>query len=124
MTNEELDNARVEEAWVLYNSGEMRDVSAIAARLAREGWMPLKAIEPDEEAALALWDAYNKEEIEGLDELVLEAIKRGRELERQEARPENNYKIKIKWEDTPEEAAARKRGMLERFVTIKPEDAA
>ena len=121
MTNEELDRARVNEAMEVGNGVNL---ALIAARLAREGWMPPVPVDPDEEAALALWDEYNKEEIEGLEELVLEAIKRGRELERQEARPENNYKIKIKWEDTPEEAAARKRGMLERFVTIKPEDAA
>ena len=123
MTNEELDRARARQAMQTHGDNHALQAQE-AARLAREGWTPPVAVDPDEEAALALWDEYNKEEIEGLDELVLEAIKRGRELERQKARPENNYKIKIKWEDTPEEAAARKRGMLERFVTIKPEDAA
>jgi hypothetical protein len=87
VTNEQLDQARAAHAFD--QSGEndlLPDIAAHAARLAREGWMPLKAIEPDEEAALALWDEYNKEEIEGLEELVLEAIKRGRELERAEAK--------------------------------------
>jgi hypothetical protein len=123
VTNEELDRARVDEA-IRAGNGIVGSIALIAARLAREGWTPPVAVDPDEEAALTLWDEYNKEEIEGLEELVLEAIKRGRALANAEAQPENNYKIKIKWEDTPEEAAARKRGMLERFVTIKPEDAA
>jgi hypothetical protein len=88
VTNEELDQARAEEAFEQSKAGDLfTDIAAHAARLAREGWMPLKAIEPDAETALALWDEYNKEEIEGLDELVLEAIKRGRELERAEAQP-------------------------------------
>ena len=88
MTNEELDQARAEEAFEQSKAGDLfTDIAARAARLAREGWMPLEAIEPDEEVALALWDEYNKEEIEGLDELVLEAIKRGRELERAALQP-------------------------------------
>jgi hypothetical protein len=91
MTNEKLDQARAEEAFEQSKAGDLfTDIAAHAARLAREGWMPLEAIEPDEEEALALWDAYNKEEIEGLDELVLEAIKRGRELERAAIQPKED----------------------------------
>ena len=88
MTNEELDQARAEEAFEQSKAGDLfTDIAAHAARLGREGWMPLVAVDPDAATALALWDEYNKEEIEGLEELVLEAIKRGRELERAEAKP-------------------------------------
>jgi hypothetical protein len=86
MTNDELDRARVDEAMRLCD-GSKWFLALTAALLAREGWMPLEAVEPDEEAALALWDEYNKEEIEGLEELVLEAIKRGRQLERAALQP-------------------------------------
>lgn len=58
MSNEELDHARAEEAWVIYNSEHEGDVSAIAARLAREGWIPPSIpyattdITPDEDTTL------------------------------------------------------------------------
>jgi hypothetical protein len=88
VTNEELDQARAEEAFEQSKAGDLfTDIAAHAARLAREGWTPPVAVDPDEEAALTLWDEYNKEEIEGLEELVLEAIKRGRELERAALQP-------------------------------------
>lgn len=45
LTNEELDNARAEEAWNIYMStGESPYVAT--ARLAREGWTPAPAIDP------------------------------------------------------------------------------
>ena len=94
MTNEELDNARAEEAWVLYNSGEMRDVSAIAARLAREGWAPLEAVDPDREEARTL-AIYFGEEFGNYTpaRLALQAIKRGRELERYALQPKEGEEM-------------------------------
>ena len=82
MTNEELDNARAEEAWNIYNREHSGDVSAIAARLAREGWTPPVAVDPDIAEAEAIW-------FEGMSpfDLALTGIKRGRELERVEAKP-------------------------------------
>ena len=91
MTNDELDNARADEAWNIIKRTENQDVARIAARLAREGWTPPVAVDPDEETASALWDEYNKEEIDGLDDLVLEAIKRGRALAAAEAKPGVGY---------------------------------
>jgi hypothetical protein len=87
MTNEELDQARVDEAFRVIKENARKNLSLEVARLAREGWMPLEAVDPDEAEALLLWDAFNNEEIEGLDDLVLEAIKRGRELERAALQP-------------------------------------
>lgn len=92
MTNEELDTARAEEAWNIYNRERSGDVSAIAARLAREGWTPPKVVvDPDIGEANAVvnrmsppfdlkfrGDAYR---------VGLAALKRGRELERAEAKP-------------------------------------
>jgi hypothetical protein len=123
MTNEELDKARSDEAYRMWleEKGYREVVGIIAARLAREGWTPPVAVDPDLAEARTIYHNSLPSNPMGM---ALAGIKRGRELERQKARSENNYKIKIKWEDTPEEAAARKRGMLEQFVTIKPEDAA
>ena len=120
MTNEQLKEAIAIEAtrrWKERGVHFIETLANIAVELTQEGWTPPVAVDPDIAEAEAIW-------FEGMSpfDLVLTGIKRGRELERAEAKPENNYKIKIKWEDTPEEAAARKRGMLERFVTIKPED--
>lgn len=47
MTNEELDKARAEQAWSEHYADGGRDVSAIAARLAREGWTPPEPVDPD-----------------------------------------------------------------------------
>ena len=81
MTNEELDRARVDEA-IRNGNGIVGSVALIAARLAREGWTPPVAVDPDIAEAEAIW-------FEGKSsfDLVLEAIKRGRELERAEAKP-------------------------------------
>ena len=75
MTNEELDNARAEEAWNIYNREHSGDVSAIAARLAREGWTPPVPVDPDIAEAETIW-------FEGKSsfDLVLAGIKRGRAL--------------------------------------------
>jgi len=92
MTDEELDEVRAEEAWNIIKRNEDQDVALIAARLAREGWMPPEPVDPDlaeaeylaqtEEAdRLVRGGGYN------LGELALAAIKRGRELERAEAKP-------------------------------------
>jgi hypothetical protein len=86
MTNEELDNARAEHAWSEHYAGSGRDATVIAARLAREGWTPPVVVDPDwaEAQDLALWAESN--EI-FRSQLAHEALKRGRELERAEAKP-------------------------------------
>ena len=82
MTNEELDCARVEEAWNKYNTGHTYDtVELIAARLAREGWTPPEVIDPDLAEATILYNRHHAS-FEGLEETLFTAIKRGRELER------------------------------------------
>jgi hypothetical protein len=52
MTPEELDKARAEEAWRVWEGVkpslcEDNDVALFAARLAREGWMPPEPVDPD-----------------------------------------------------------------------------
>lgn len=46
MTDEELDKARAEEAWRIFNKPTQKHggLAMIAARLAREGWVP---VDPD-----------------------------------------------------------------------------
>lgn len=83
MTNEELDSARAEEAQRLFLDGSDESLPIlIAARLAREGWTPPVAVDPDIAEAEAVW-------FEGKSsfDLVLEGIKRGRELAAAEAKP-------------------------------------
>jgi hypothetical protein len=89
MTNEELDRARAEEAqhlWVeaKYDAG---GAALIAARLAREGWTPPVAVDPDLLELETLWLKYTDGKINSLSDTVLAGIKRGRELERAEAKP-------------------------------------
>lgn len=81
MTNEELDKARVDEAMRLWD-GSKGSLAVIAARLAREGWTPPVAIDPDIAEAEAIW-------FEGKSsfDLVLTGIKRGRALATAEAKP-------------------------------------
>lgn len=81
MTNEELDRARVDEA-IRNGNGIVGSVALTAARLAREGWTPPVAVDPDIAEAEAIW-------FEGMSpfDLALTGIKRGRELERVEAKP-------------------------------------
>ena len=45
MKPEELDKATADEAWRIMEEGQ--DVAVIAARLAREGYMPPKPVDPD-----------------------------------------------------------------------------
>jgi hypothetical protein len=49
MTPEELDEARAKEAWRIYDGGGIHTPPSaiIAARLAREGWMPPEPVDPD-----------------------------------------------------------------------------
>lgn len=87
MTNEELDHARANFAFAQSKAGDLfTDIAAHAARLAREGWTPPEPVDPDlaEAEDLATWAELN--EIFRA-QLALEAIKRGRELERAEAKP-------------------------------------
>jgi hypothetical protein len=87
MTNEELDIARVNEAQRLFLDGSDESPTIlIAARLAREGWTPPVAVDPDKAEAddLAIWAESN--EIFRA-QLALAAIKRGRALAAAEAKP-------------------------------------
>lgn len=84
MTDEELDEVRAEEAWNIIKRNEDQDVALIAARLAREGWTPPVAVDPD----LAEAREISGSKFYGnLQAVALDAIKRGRELERAEAKP-------------------------------------
>ena len=101
MTNEELDNARAEEAWNIYNREHSGDVSAIAARLAREGWTPPVAVDPDlveaREIVAQLYDVSWPERADYIrmgrqdnnveNVSALAGIKRGRALAAAEAKP-------------------------------------
>ena len=84
MTNEELDQARAKEAWRLLEGGAYATNTVVlnAARLAREGWTPPVAVDPDIAEAETLW-------LDGLSarDLALAGIKRGRELAAAEAKP-------------------------------------
>ncbi len=82
MTNEELDKARIDEACRIISDDKTKWLLGEVARLAREGWTPPVAVDPDLAEAEAIW-------FEGKSsfDLVLEGIKRGRELERAEAKP-------------------------------------
>lgn len=82
MTNEELDNARAEEAQRLFLDGDELAV-VHAARLAREGWTPPVAVDPDIAEAEKLANEYAEcDDWPFLANWFLKAIKRGRELER------------------------------------------
>jgi len=96
VTNEELDQARAEEAakrtkqlGVYNGSLPVYSISAIteAARLAREGWTPPVTVDPDLAEANKLAYAWHVGEIKDVPNLALASIKRGRELERAEAQP-------------------------------------
>ena len=83
MTNDELDRARAKEAQRLFLDGSDESLPIlIAARLAREGWTPPAAVDPDIAEAKRI--AENWDEI---DELVYAGIKRGRALAAAEAKP-------------------------------------
>lgn len=90
MTNEELDNAREIEAIRIYDleqhNPKGHGVARIAARLAREGWTPPEPVDPDLAEAEKIWRRYRNNPLQSADEALFEAIKRGRELER-EAKP-------------------------------------
>jgi len=89
MTNEELDKARAEKAFEQSKGGDLfTDIAAHAARLAREGWTPPVPVDPDLAEAEDLANEYgDKFDNPFLDNWFLKAIKRGRELERAEAKP-------------------------------------
>lgn len=88
MTNEELDQARAEEAFGQSKAGDLfTDIAANAARLAREGWTPPKVVDLDREEADKLMKNHRLVDSFAL-KILLEAIKRGRELERAALRPQ------------------------------------
>ena len=77
MTNEELDNARAEEAWKIFKH---ENVAAVAARLAREGWTPPVPVDPDLAEAKKIINGFSDTSIHSYEDLALAAIKRGRAL--------------------------------------------
>lgn len=97
MTDEELDRARAAEATKMSATGHWKDIAILAARLAREGWVP---IDPDLIEAREMWAqdleadgclaaaaearASARDDTLGI-QLCLAGIKRGRELARKEA---------------------------------------
>ena len=89
MTNDELDQARAEEAFEQSKAGDLfTDIAAHAARLAREGWTPPKPVDPDLADANRVYEAMDwPEDLKGDTRecyvaFIREGIKRGRELER------------------------------------------
>jgi len=83
MTPEQLARARVDEAWE-----QAKKYVEAAARLAREGGTPPVAVDPDLAEAECLANEYGNGSCHPfLDNWFLKAVKRGRELERQEAKP-------------------------------------
>ena len=102
---DELDRARVDEA-IRTGNGIVGSVALIAARLAREGWTPPVAVDPDIAEA---WDLVGWRGWSDNHELVLSAIKRGRELERAvmgNPIPEQNQEVTPSVD--PDEAEAEK----------------
>ena len=93
MTNEELDRARARQAMQTHGDNHALQAQE-AARLAREGWTPPVAVDPDlaEAQDLALWAESN--EI-FRSQLAHEALKRGRPLAAAEAKPGMVWK---KWD--------------------------
>ncbi len=91
MTNEELDNAREIEAIRIYDleqdDPKAHGLARIAARLAREGWTPPVAVDPDLDLAKTLSDEWGDDDEPTPEKMILRAIKLGRELERAEAKP-------------------------------------
>ena len=87
MTNEELDRARAEQAWSEHYKNDPASPTVIAARLAREGWMPPVAVDPDLLELETLWLKYADGKINSLSDTVLAGIKRGRALAAAEAKP-------------------------------------
>lgn len=79
MTNEELDRARVDEA-IRNGNGIVGSVALIAARLAREGWTPPVAVDPDVAEAEKLRDQCYMNGSDFITEFFVKAIKRGRAL--------------------------------------------
>lgn len=91
MTNEELDDARETEAIRIYDLEQddpnAHGVARVAARLAREGWTPDAVVDPDGAEARELFESWANNDEPTPENVVLRAIKRGRELERAETAP-------------------------------------
>ncbi len=74
MTDEEIDEARAKEAWRLLGGKETRRIVTVAARLAREGWMPVDPL--GAEADELIGHGMHM----GLRHFVIAALRRGMEL--------------------------------------------
>ena len=83
MTNEELDVARAKKAAEIWDPSN-GTLAITAARLAREGWTPPVAVDPDIAEAEKVWEEWGHR---GGIYLSLMAIKRGRALATAEAKP-------------------------------------
>ena len=101
MTPEEMDKARAKEAWRIYMTNPPgmtgKRLAMIAARLAREGWMPPEPVDPDllavREIVAEWWDgmgsSYSAREVRAgrcdmhdLIKVALAAYKAGKEAAR------------------------------------------
>jgi hypothetical protein len=89
MTNEELDHARATKAVRLrFLLGLHQHETVIAARLAREGWTPPVAVDPDIAEVADIFVVHSKNPTGGwIADFGFACLKRGRELERAEAKP-------------------------------------
>lgn len=80
MNNDQLDNVRADQAIRLNMTGQdSNNPTIIAARLAREGWMPKPPIDPDLEEAQEIVRQHLSQKY-AFTNIALAAIKRGRAL--------------------------------------------
>jgi hypothetical protein len=86
MTKEELDRARAKEAERVLGKDHPELVPQLAACLARENWTPPVAVDPDIGEAERIWYKWNNGDYGSDRDTILKAIKRGRELEREEGK--------------------------------------
>jgi len=87
MNYEHVDQARVDEAFRVIKDDAKKNLSLEVARLAREGWTPPVAVDPDLAEAQEVWKTWCYNDDNTAIDLALMALKRGRELERAEAKP-------------------------------------
>ena len=74
MTDEEIDEARAKEAWRLLGGKETRRIVTVAARLAREGWMPVDPLGAEADELIGHGMRM------GLRQFVIATLRRGMEL--------------------------------------------
>jgi len=86
MNYEQIDQARVDEAFRVIKDDARKNLLLEVARLAREGWTPPVPVDPDLVEAKKLVDYWSNISGPFID-LALAGIKRGRALAAAEAKP-------------------------------------